>query len=145
MASLEVILISCPVFDCDSFINKVAASTSHIVTSGVDGSGLSLKYYPKFLAMLGQFRKGKTTKPRLAMRVNGVSDHFYFSFLICGFPLLKLAEFDLSLLATKELILATGTLKQWQDVMAVDHMESLTSHLRANFSRLGLTQTMLQN
>jgi len=141
MASIEVVLISCPIFDCDSFINKVAASTSHIVTSGVDGSGLSLKYHPKFLAILGQFREGKTTKPKEAMLVNGVSDHMYFSFLISGFPLLELAEFDLALLVTEKLILATGTLKQWQDVMAAGHMESLNYHLRVHFSRLGLNQT----
>ena len=142
MASVEVVLISCPVFDCDSFINKIASSTSHIVTSGIDGSGLSLKHHPKILSLLGQFKKGKTTHPHEAVIVSGVSNHLSFSFLIRGFPFLKLAEFDLSLLIIEELTLATGTLKQWQDVMAADHMESLNSHLRANFSRLGLTQIM---
>ena len=140
MASVEVVLISCPVFDCDSFISKIAASTGHIVTSGIDGSGLVLKYHPKILALLSQFRKGKTTNPREI--VTGVCDHLYFSFLISGFPILNLAEFDIVLLITKELTLATGTLKQWRDVMAADNMENLNSHLRVNFSRLGLSQMM---
>ena len=138
MASVEVVLISCPVFNCDGFINKIATSTGHIVTSGIDGSGLVLKYHPKILALLSQFRKGKTTHPNET--VFGVSDHLYYSFLIRGFPILKLAEFDISLLITKKLTLATGTLKQWRDVLAADNMESLNSHLRVNFSRLGLTQ-----
>lgn len=138
MPSVEVSLISCPVIDLDSFINKIITHTGHIVTTGIDASKLSLKHHPKFLAALGQLKAGKQIHPR---EVTNMGGHLSFSFLIHANPrlLLDLAEFDITLTTAKAktgyLALATGTLNQWQVVMAADN--PVGSKVKNLLSRLG--------
>ena len=144
MARVEAILISCPVIDLDSFINKVSHSTGHIISSGLDQSGFSLKHHPKFLALLGELKAGQKTHPNVSNKTPNIRAHLVFSFLItCGGPmLLKLAEFGLSIISTKArtgvLAIVTGTLKQWQDVMGAEALSHLTEQIRPQFNKLGL-------
>jgi len=148
MASAEAILISCPILDLDGFINKVSASTGHIITSGIDGSGFSLKSHPKFLALLGELKSGKTTHPNESMKMSNVSSHLVFSFLIMssGPMILKLVEFGIVTLTVKAktgvLAVATGTLKQWLDVVDAGIM---VDQIRPQFNHLGITQDQLLN
>lgn len=141
MARVEAILISCPLIDLDSFINKTIAYTGHIITTGLDSSKLTLKHHPKFLALLGQLKEGKTTHPK---KIADLSNHFSFSFLIQSEKelLFNLSGFGIFLLIVKSktdyLAVATGTLKQWKDVMAVEEMESLSSLIRPQLTHLGL-------
>ena len=149
MARVEAILISCPMIDLDSLINKVSSSTGHIISSGIDESGFALKHHPKFLALLGELKAGHKTHPHESRNMPNVSSHLVFSFLItCKGPmLLRLAEFGLSIITTKAktgvLAIATGTLKQWQAVMDVEDLSELMSLIRPQFNKLGLTHSNL--
>lgn len=119
MASVEVILISCPVIDWDNFINKTITHTGHIITTGIDASKLKLKHHPKYLAALGQLKEGKTIHPNKAPNTDA---HLFFGFLIIAdlSILLELADTEISTMIVKSkighLAIATGSLKQWQDV-----------------------------
>lgn len=149
MARVEAILISCPVIDLDNFINKVSQTTGHIISSGIDESGFSLKHHPKFLALLGELKSGSKTHPKAAQLIPNVNKHLVFSFLIMsGGPfLLRLAEFGLDIITAKAkvgtLAIVTGTLKQWQDVMAAESLSQLTTQIRPQFNKMGLTQSNL--
>lgn len=149
MARSEAILISCPVIDSDNFINKVAASTGHIITSGIDGSGLVLKHHPKFLAELGELKNGKSTHPNEALKIIGINKHLNFTFVIHSNNenLFKLSELGITLLIIKakqgRLAIATGTLKQWQDVIIAKNLSELNSQIREQLNHLGLIQAQL--
>ncbi len=149
MARVEAILISCPVIDLDSFINKVSHSTGHIISSGLDQSGFSLKHHPKFLALLGELKAGKTQPRNESNKTPNIKYHLVFSFLItCNGPmLLRVAEFGLNIITTKAktgvLAIVTGTFEQWQDVMGAEVLSALTEQIRPQFNKLGLTHSNL--
>ncbi len=149
MARTEAILISCPVIDWESFVNKVAASTGHIVSSGIDGSGLALKIHAKFLAALGQFKHGSTIHPNSSIKNPDIYRHLNFSFLIhsSNTIIFRLSEFNISILIIKakqgRLVVATGTLEQWLDVTAAKGLQEIGILIWRQLNYLGLTQALL--
>jgi hypothetical protein len=110
-------------FDWTGFLKDSTSLCGHSPIHGIDSFPYKLKDYAKLIAVLGEFREGKSLDPRRTIQTAGdLLSHLHFGFLVSGsssliFQIMELT--DLKIISTKmqdqgRVAVTTGTLREWQ-------------------------------